>query len=126
MSDTTFYSSPEWRELRERVLERDDHVCVLRRFIGTPCSGPLHVHHVRPRAERPDLELDPENLVTGCERHHPTLEALRRLLDLLDGDGELPPCRHEHRYREGRLACERRRRRALAERRASRLLRTAA
>jgi len=123
MSD--FYSSAEWIDARERVLERDGYACLLRRFVGTECSGALHVHHILPRSERPDLALVEDNLVTGCERHHPTLEALRRLLELMNDEVPLPPCRHEHRYREGRLACERRRRRTLAERRAARLLRAA-
>ena len=119
-----FYTSPAWRDLRERVLERDAEACVVGRLLRGDCGGVLHVHHIEPRDERPDLELDEDNLVTVCASHHPTWEALRRLLRILAGDGELPPCRHQHRYKSGREECDRRRRREIAERRAAKLART--
>jgi hypothetical protein len=118
-----FYSSPAWLLVRESVLARDGRRCSIARLLGGDCHGVLDVDHIEPRADRPDLELDEDNLVTVCHRHHPTFEALRRLLRILDGDGELPPCRHVHRYREGRLECERRRRAEMVERRAARLAR---
>lgn len=108
-----FYTSPAWLAARARVIERDGSACLLRRFAGGACSGPLHVHHLLSRADRPDLELDPENLVTVCEAHHPTLEAFRRMVVRLRNPLEqLGSCGHQHRYREGRLACLRRRARA--------------
>lgn len=105
-----FYTSPDWLDVRARVLARDGSVCVLHRFTGGSCSGPLHVHHIRARTERPDLELDTSNLVTCCEAHHPTLEAFRRMVCRLRNPVEqLGSCGHVHRYREGRLACLRQR-----------------
>jgi hypothetical protein len=54
--------SPEWREVR------DEHVR-LHPFCAA-CGGDrkLQVHHILPFHLHPDLELDPENLLTLCER----------------------------------------------------------
>src|SRR5574343_64887 len=30
----------------------------------------LNVHHIKPYHDSPELELDPDNLVTLCRRHH--------------------------------------------------------
>lgn len=97
-----FYSSPEWRETRERVKERDGRRCTVARLFGGECSGRLHVHHIEPREERPDLALDEDNLATVCAGHHNTWERLRRELTR---EPKVPPCRHRHPYRTGRLAC---------------------
>ena len=123
MSEDGFYNSPAWLLVRESVLSRDGGRCVVGRLIGGDCSARLDVHHIQPREERPDLELDEENLVTVCSSHHPTWAALARLLRILQGEIDLPPCRHQHRYREGRLECERRRREQIVARRAERLAR---
>lgn len=113
MAEDAFYTSPVWRELRERVLARDANACIMRRFLGGACSGPLHVHHIEPRAERPDLALDEENCITCCEGHHPSLEAFRRfVLRLRSPLVALGPCGHRHPYPQGRVDCLRRRARA--------------
>ncbi len=97
-----FYTTQPWISLRERVLERDADRCLLARFVGGRCAGPLAVHHVIPRSERPDLALDESNLVTTCHKHHPTLEAFR--VFLRQRNRRLPPCPHKHPYLEGQLA----------------------
>lgn len=56
--------SPGWRELREQHL-KTHWSCVA---CGTRKS--LNVHHVKPVALFPELELDPDNLITLCERDH--------------------------------------------------------
>jgi len=119
-----FYNSAAWLELAERVRVRDGHRCTVARLLGGRCSDILHVHHVIPRSERPDLELDEENCITACASHHPTLEAVRRLIvSILD---EAPTrCPHRHPYESGRRACEERRRRDALERRARSLSRAA-
>jgi hypothetical protein len=109
MDAQRFYTSPEWLAVRERVLARDGNACTVRRLLGGRCSGVLHVHHIEARVDRPDLALDEDNLGTACARHHPRWEALARALRRERGS-EVPPCRHVHRYRSGREACERRRR----------------
>lgn len=104
MTRREVYDSPLWDDLRERVLERDRRRCVLAWLLGSPCSGPLHVHHIEPIEERPDLAFEEENCVTSCEAHHPLLEALRRFLRAKFGRRRCP---HRHTNRAGREACER-------------------
>lgn len=118
-----FYTTPAWRDLRERVLERDGSRCSVGRLLGGDCSGTLHVHHLTPRSERPDLELDEDNCGTSCASHHPTWESVARTLRLLHG--ELPPCPHHHPYAEGRRRCDEIRRQRMIERRVARLARAA-
>jgi 5-methylcytosine-specific restriction protein A len=117
-----FYSSQPWISVRERVLARDGSRCSVSRLLGGDCGGVPHVHHLQARSERPDLALDEDNLLTVCASHHPTLEAVRRLLRVIRLV-DLPPCPHRHPYAEGRRQCERRRRAELLDRRASRLAR---
>jgi hypothetical protein len=124
-SGDSFYSSAEWIEVRDLVRERDGRRCSVGRLLGGSCRGPLHVHHILSRRERPDLALDQDNLGTVCASHHPMWEALLRLLRILNGDAELPPCGHVHPYREGREACDRKRREQIALRRAEKLARAA-
>lgn len=122
--DETFYSTPEWAALRARRLELDGNACTVARLLGGPCRGTLHVHHVVPAAERPDLALDIDNTGTACAAHHPTWEALARALRIIRLI-DLPPCRHNHRYRIGRAECDRRRREDLLAKRSGRLARAA-
>lgn len=121
----TFLHSPEWYAARDLALERDGNRCSVGRLLGGPCSGVLHVNHIVPRSRRPELALDLDNLGTACASHHKTWEAFARYVRLLRAE-ELPPCRHVHPYREGRIQCERRRREALIERRMAKLSRVAA
>ena len=104
METQKFYNSREWAECRERVRERDGGRCVLAWLLGNPCSGPLHVHHIEPIVERPDIALEESNCVSSCEAHHPMLEGLRRFLRAKRGPRRCP---HDHRTRAGREACER-------------------
>lgn len=106
LSDS-FYSSPEWRAVRDHVLDRDGGRCTVARLLGGKCRGSLHVHHIEKRADRPDLELDETNLATVCAGHHPTWEALRTFVTR--ARRPLPPCKHRHPYREGREQCDRER-----------------
>lgn len=115
-----FYHSREWLDLAERVRVRDGHRCTVARLLGGRCSGTLHVHHVIPRSERRDLELDEENCITACASHHPTLEAVRRLIvSILSEDP--PRCPHKHPYPEGRRRCEEKRKQERIVRKAARL-----
>lgn len=60
-----FLRSRAWKELRERVLERDEHRCVL---CGSDKN--LQVHHIFPRKFHKELQCDIDNLITLCTRHH--------------------------------------------------------
>ena len=125
MDRDTFYTSPEWLVVREKALARDGNRCTVARLIGGDCSTRLDVHHLQPVSERPDLAYDLDNLVTACSSHHPTLEAVRRILRIIRVI-DLPPCGHKHPYASGRIECENRRRAKLLARRAGRLARVSA
>jgi len=60
-----FYQSPEWRKLRGEAI----------RVLGRVCSGcgstdRIHIDHVIPISERPDLALELRNLRPLCQRCH--------------------------------------------------------
>lgn len=98
-----FYNTSAWQQLRAEILERDRHRCTVANLLGGDCTALRHVHHIQPRSIRPDLELDPSNLMTVCSTHHPKLEAVRRLLE----DKRKPArCPHKHLTLDGRLQCE--------------------
>ncbi len=100
-----FLSSKTWSDVRLRALERDKHSCTVAALLGGPCRGRLHVHHIQPRAERPDLALALDNLGTSCAAHHAAWEGLRRQLEKMAG---VRRCPHQHRSAEARALCERR------------------
>src|SRR5262245_52810455 len=65
--------SPDWLNIREGVLHRDNYRCV---ECGTPCGATeADVHHLLPRSAGGTDE--PSNLVTLCDgchaAHHPKL-----------------------------------------------------
>lgn len=56
--------SPHWEKVRDEFILTHADCCLC----GT--GDNLEVHHVRPYHSHPDLELDPENLITLCRVHH--------------------------------------------------------
>ena len=58
------YDTPQWREVRARVKQRDG-AC---RMCGTTAN--LTVHHIRPAADDEAAALDMDNLVTLCRKCH--------------------------------------------------------
>lgn len=56
--------NPKWHTLRNKHIE-DNPSCI--------CCGKIdqqEVHHISPVSIAPELELEPSNLVTMCERCH--------------------------------------------------------
>lgn len=100
--ESDFYSSPEWRALRERVRQRDADRCTVSRLLGGECGGLLHAHHLDPFAD----PLDIDNCGTACQVHHPKWEALRRSV-VAGRRREWKRCHHRHRYAHARAECER-------------------
>lgn len=62
IKDTLFGAprSGKWPRVRRQHLEREP-ACV-----ACGRTKALEVHHVLPFSERPELELDPDNLITLC------------------------------------------------------------
>lgn len=92
-----FDHSGPWLAAREERLRRDHYTCCdcMERYEATgekPRAATL-VHHVIPRSERPDLELDIDNLRSLCgichNRRHPEK----------GGQGKAAPKRHPARMR---------------------------
>lgn len=72
-----FYDSAAWRRLRQAVLVRDNHLCVmcLERHRVTAAE---HVDHIVPIAEDWDRRLDPDNCRSLCHSCHSRRHAAER------------------------------------------------
>lgn len=60
--------SPKWSEVQKAFVKANP-VCAVCDKKGT-LLNPLNVHHQRPFHLHPELELDPNNLITLCRRDH--------------------------------------------------------
>ncbi len=68
-----FYSSSEWKQLRQEVLERDHYECLWCREEGrttTVDHSILEVDHIKELELHPDLATNMNNLRTLCKDHH--------------------------------------------------------
>ncbi len=78
-----FYLTTAWKQVRDYVLARDNHLCqhCIKRGRGRLVAGNT-VHHIKDKDLYPDLALDPDNLVTwngGCHaQYHREQEAEQR------------------------------------------------
>ena len=68
-----FYQSVQWRTLRRHIIVRDSGLDLA--FPGREIHAKLLIHHINPLTEADlregsALVLDPENLVTTCQRTH--------------------------------------------------------
>lgn len=64
-----FYNSAEWRTVREKVLERDNHECQWCKEQGKVTlkgDAILEVDHIKELDKHPELALDVDNLRTLC------------------------------------------------------------
>jgi endogenous inhibitor of DNA gyrase (YacG/DUF329 family) len=62
--------SPEWKEWREGVYERDNYTCQLCGVKGQT----LNPHHIKPVVEFPEETFNPDNGVTVCVHCHKRAE----------------------------------------------------
>lgn len=69
-----FYSSQIWRDVRERVRQRDHYECqkcnLEKRLTTRTKSGILEVHHIAELSLYPEHCLNLNNLVTLCHSCH--------------------------------------------------------
>lgn len=78
-----FYSSGAWRAVRELALQRDLGVCqdCLQEWLKGRCDRVRDaemVHHIIPRTQCPERELDLDNLISLCSQHHEDRHPERR------------------------------------------------
>lgn len=67
-------SSYKWQQLREKIKARDFYLCRWSLAHGELVADSLEVHHIIPIEERPDLALEPSNLITLTARVHERAE----------------------------------------------------
>lgn len=68
-----FYSSAEWKLLRQRRLELDRYECLWCKNEGkltTQYDSVLEIDHIKELEDYPELALDIENLRTLCKDCH--------------------------------------------------------
>lgn len=76
-----FYNSTRWKRARKVAMDRTCRLCSdpygehQRAGITMPADD---VHHIQPRAKRPDLELVDSNLMPLCRACHNRLDADKR------------------------------------------------
>lgn len=65
-----FRWSRRWREKRNRIVDRDNGLCMLCRQSNKYMYDDLEVHHIVPIEEDYNKRLDDDNLITLCVGHH--------------------------------------------------------
>ena len=80
---------PDWKQLRQKVITRDQHTCAVCRHVF-PASS-LHVHHKTPLRIYTSLDEANQlsNLISLCPRCHQRAEAVVRVNSGLRGMGYL-------------------------------------
>lgn len=63
VASTEFLLSYEWRKVRMEAIKRYGNVCMCCR---SP-TNPIHVDHIKPRRDFPELALEIENLQVLCD-----------------------------------------------------------
>jgi len=77
------YYGPEWREIREKVRERDNRVCQYCRRHESTMDRNLDVHHIRPVREfdKPLQAHTMDNLISLCRSCHQKWEGIPLRID---------------------------------------------
>lgn len=66
-----FYNSRAWRKFRLKILQRDHYECQHCKAKGVrKIVRATHVHHIKELRDRPDLALEPDNLISLCHMCH--------------------------------------------------------
>ena len=69
MKEDRFYHSVRWERLRERVLRRDGYMCQEAKRYGKAVQATT-VHHIFPREDYPQYELEAWNLISLSDKAH--------------------------------------------------------
>jgi 5-methylcytosine-specific restriction enzyme A len=62
--------SPGWSKFRYQHIRDRCEVCGSEFFLELHHVQLLELHHVQPFWQNPELELDPNNVITVCRKHH--------------------------------------------------------
>ena len=73
MPHDPYYQTVKHKRWRERVLRRAGYACAECRKYGRNETA-THAHHIKPRAEHPELALSMDNGVALCTKCHNKLE----------------------------------------------------
>ena len=65
MPNEPFYQTKAWKLIRKKILARDHYLC--QRCKRRPASM---VHHIKALKQYPELALEPENLISLCDKCH--------------------------------------------------------
>ena len=67
--ELAFYYSKEWKDLRLKIIQRDNNECQQCKSKGkqSRCEA---VHHIKHLKDFPEIGLRPENLVCLCKSCH--------------------------------------------------------
>lgn len=68
------YKLAKWEQVRQTALRLAGYLCQECKRHGITNPNDLHVHHVNPADERPDLIYDQRNLFVCCQKHHNEFE----------------------------------------------------
>lgn len=79
MDINEFYHSKQWTRLRASVLRRDGYRCQVCRRYGRIRQATT-VHHIEHLEDRPDLAMDPANLISVCAQCHNRLHPEKALV----------------------------------------------
>lgn len=72
-SRALFYNSSDWKNKRQKILERDHYECQWCKAAGRVTvvdQSTLEVDHIKELEEHPELALDNDNLRTLCKDCH--------------------------------------------------------
>lgn len=72
--------SPQWREKRQQILDRDNHTCQRCLNEDEDFNGELHVHHQVYFPGRKPWDYGDHELITLCEKCHSMLHYAEELV----------------------------------------------
>lgn len=86
-----FYKSKHWRNARRMALERDLYICTecmeaYRRGEMQRPRKAVMVHHIKPREQYPELELELSNLQSLCDPCHNKKHPEKGRRDICSGE----------------------------------------
>ena len=86
-----FRKTAAWQRKASEIMDRDKYICRMSLYHGDIVYKRLSVHHIEPLAERFDLRLDDDNLITLTDSQHQLAESGKIPRNLLHDLAKSPP-----------------------------------